>query len=54
MVYGEKKREAEKNSKFRNFRLGKDKVQEKIEYDHVGIKNFLFGNFTARTEEDRR
>ena len=42
MVYGEKKREAEKYSTFRNFRLGKDKVKEKIEYDHVGIKKTFF------------
>ena len=51
MVYGESKREAERNSKFRNFKLGKDKVKEKTEYDHVGVKNCLFGNFTVRTED---
>ena len=51
MVYGESKREAERNAKFRNFKLGKDKVKEKVEYDHVGVKNCLFGNFTNRTED---
>ena len=50
MVYGESKREAERNAKFRNFKLDKDKVKEKVEYDHVGVKNCLFGNFTNRTE----
>ena len=51
MVYGESKREAERNYKFRNIRLGKDKVKEKYEYDHVGVKNCLFGKFTSRTED---
>ena len=49
MIYGEKKRESVRNSKFRNFQLGKDKVKERIEYDHVGVKNCLFSNFTPRT-----
>ena len=51
MINGEKKRESVRNSKFRNFQLGKDKVKEKIEYDHVGVKNCLFSNFTPRTED---
>ena len=51
MVYGESKRESEKNSKYRNFKLGTDKVKEKSDYDHVGVKNCLFGNYTTRTEE---
>ena len=50
MVYGEKKREALKNFKFRNSALGKDKVKEKLEYDHVSVKNCLFGNSMARTD----
>ena len=50
MVYGERKTEAVKNSKFRNF-LGGIKVQGRSEYDHVGKKNCLFGNTALRTED---
>ena len=51
MVYGESKRIASRNAKYRNFQLGKEKVKEKIEYDHVGVKNCLFNNSTPRTED---
>ena len=51
MTYGENKREASRNSKFRNFQLGTEKVKERIEYDHVGIKNCLFSDTTPRTED---
>ena len=51
MVYGERKREAAKNAKFRNFSLGGVKVKERDEYDHVGVKNCLYGNTIPRTED---
>ena len=59
MVYGERKNEATKNSKYRNFSLGGGgggggggvKVKERSEYDHVGIKNCLYGNTLPRTED---
>ena len=51
MVYGESKRENQRDSKFRNFSLGGKKVKERIEYDHVGVKNCLFGNSTPRSED---
>ena len=51
MTYGENKREASKNAKYRNFQLGSEKVKEGLEYDHVGIKNCLFNNSTPRTED---
>ena len=51
MIYGEKSHEHKKGKKFRTFRLGPDKVNETIEYDHVGVKNCLFGKYSARTEE---
>ena len=38
LVYGETKNEQEKGSKIRTFRLGKEKVEENFEYDHVDIK----------------
>ena len=38
-----------KNTEFCS--LGPQKVPEKVSYDHVGIKNCLFGDFTERIEE---
>ena len=51
MVYGERKNEAAKNSKYRNFPLDGVKVKERCEYDHVGIKNCLFGSTIPKTED---
>ena len=51
MVYGENKREAKRNYKDRSFLLGKEKVREKVEYDHVGVKCCLFSNYLPRTED---
>ena len=51
MVYGEKKHELRRNAKFRNFTMGNKKVKEREEYNHVGVKNCLFGNSFARTED---
>ena len=41
---GVSRSEAKKGAKYRNFRLGSEKVKERFEYDHVGVKNCLFGN----------
>ena len=47
MVYGEKICESHRNSTFRNFKLGIDKVKERDEYDHVGCSSmFINCNFT--------
>ena len=51
LVYGETKREHEIGSKFRTFRLGKDKVGERQVYDHVGIKACIFNEDNQRIEE---
>ena len=51
MVYGENRAEFKKGTKYRNFKIGSDKVKESTEYDHVGIKNCLFNNFMPRTED---
>ena len=51
MVYGERKNKAAKRSKYRNFSLGGVKVKERSEYDHVGIKNCLFGDTAPRRED---
>ena len=50
MVYGESNCVSKQNSKFRNFSMGGKKIKEREEYDHVGIKNCLYGNSTPRTE----
>ena len=49
LVFGETRREHDRGSKFRNFSLGGEKVPERIEYDHVGIKNCLYSNNMPRT-----
>ena len=51
MVYGENKRESCKNAKYRTFRLGSEKVKERVEYGHVGVKNCLYNDTTPRTED---
>ena len=51
MVYGESKYEYKNNSMYRNLTLSSQKVKEKTEYDHLGVKNCLFGNSTARTKD---
>ena len=51
MVYGENRTEHGKGVKYRNFKIGKDKVKEYKEYDHVGVKNCLFHNYLPRTED---
>ena len=51
LVYGETKKEHEIGSKFRTFRLGRDKVGERSEYDHVGIKACIFKDDNQRIEE---
>ena len=51
LVFGETRREHERGRKFRNFVLDGEKVPERIEYDHLGIKNCLFQNTMPRTED---
>ena len=38
LVYGETKRENCEARKFRMFKMGSEKVNERLEYDHVGVK----------------
>ena len=38
LVYGKTIKEQSRTSKYREFKLGKDKVTGKLEYDHVGVK----------------
>ena len=51
LVYGETKREQGMASKYREFKLGRDKVMEKLEYDHVGVKACTIVDDNDRVEE---
>ena len=51
LVYGDSKAEHLEASKFRVFKLGKDKVDEKLEYDHVGVKACVLAHDNSRIEE---
>ena len=50
LVYGEENWERKIGNKNRFYKLGKDKVQEKLEYDHVGIKACVLEE-NSRVEE---
>ena len=43
--------EHKKGKKFRNLAIGSEKVPETVEYDHVGIKNCLFNNYSRRIND---
>ena len=51
MIYGETRNEHAKGKKHRLFKLGPQKVPEKCAYEHVGVKNCLFGDFSERLED---
>ena len=50
LVYGEESGERKFGSKYRSYRLGSDRVQEKLQYDHVGIKAYVL-NDNSRIEK---
>ena len=51
LVFGESNRERKLGIANRAFTLGPDKVEEKLYYDHVGIKICVLGDSHVRTEE---
>ena len=51
MVYGEDRKTATTCAKDRIFKLGKGRVKEKEEYDHVGVKACLFLEGNSRVED---
>ena len=51
LVYGETKRENCEARKFRMFKLGDEKVNERLEYDHGGIKACTLTNDNGRVSE---
>ena len=42
MVFGETPRTNKHNAEMRNFRLGGDRVKERLTYDHVGVTACLY------------
>ena len=51
LVYGETKKQHDRNSLNRVFKLGPEKVPEKFEYDHVGVKSCIFVSNSRVTEK---
>ena len=51
LVYGESRKEHEVGIKHRHFKLGKERVGERCEYDHVGIKACIFSDNNDRISE---
>ena len=51
LVYGESAQESKTNSKYREFKLGPDKVAEKESYDHVGLKCCVRKSSVERTKD---
>ena len=49
LVYGETAAQNRNNIQYRQYRLGSEKVPERTNYDHVGIKNCNGGVYTERT-----
>ena len=48
MIYGETSKENERGKKYRIFKLGPQKVPEKISYDHVEVNNCFFFRFLGK------
>ena len=51
LVFGETLREHERNSDERIFKLGPDRVKERRNYDHVGIRKTIFDDDNSGIEE---
>ena len=51
LVYGETKKEQGIASKYREFKLGRERVNEKLEYHHVGVKACTIADDNDRVEE---
>ena len=51
LVYGESLKEHKRNSVDRVFKLGPSRVNERVNYDHVGVRNSIFENDISGIEE---
>ena len=51
LVYGETRRENLEARKFRMFKLGGERVNERLEYDHVGVKACTLADDNERVSE---
>ena len=50
-MYGENPKEHKRNSACRSFKLGPDRVKERLNYEHVGIRNCIFPDDTSGIED---
>ena len=51
LVHGEHKRDNIQNAKNRTFKLGKERVPEKLEYEHLGVKSCLHDDNDSKVED---
>ena len=51
LVHGESKRESTQNAKDRVFKLGAERVLEKVEYEHLGVKTCIHDDNDSRIED---
>ena len=51
LIFGETPNETRIGSENRVFKLGKDRMKERLYYDHVGVKTCVMGDTHIRTEE---
>ena len=51
LVYGDTKHDHLVANKFRSFKLGGERIAEKLEYDHVGVKACILYHDNERVEE---
>ena len=51
LIFGESQKERRVGSQNRVFKLGTERVKEKLYYDHVGVKTCVLGDTHVRTEE---
>ena len=51
LVYGESEREHRRNTQYRDYKLGNDRIKEEVDYDHLGLKNNCLGQNTNRIKE---
>ena len=51
LVYGESVSDRKRSQGFRQYKIGEDRVYERLEYDHVGVKACVDKSYTTRTSE---
>ena len=54
LVFGESEREHRRNTQYRYYKLGNDRIKEEVDYDHLGLKNNCMGQNITRIKELKR